>query len=44
MDTENGEWFWRVNKNGKPYTGEYKVGMWKAPYHNSRACIKLMQD
>lgn len=44
MDTENGEWFWRVNKNGKPYTNEYKVGMWKAPYHNSRACIKLMQD
>jgi len=42
LDSENGEWFWRVDKNGKPYANEYKVGMWKAPYHNSRACIKLI--
>jgi mannobiose 2-epimerase len=41
IDTENGEWFSRVNILGRPYTSEYKVGMWKAPYHNSRACIKL---
>lgn len=42
IDPENGEWFWRVNKTGHPYTSEYKVGMWKAPYHNSRACMKLI--
>jgi len=42
IDTENGEWFSRVNKTGRPYTNEYKVGMWKAPYHNTRACIKLI--
>jgi len=41
IDSTNGEWFWRVNKEGTPYTSEYKVGMWKAPYHTSRACIVL---
>ena len=41
IDHTNGEWFWRVDKNGKLYTTDYKIGMWKAPYHNSRACIVL---
>lgn len=41
IDKKNGEWLWRVHKNGKPYTTDYKMGMWKAPYHNSRACIIL---
>lgn len=41
IDPTNGEWFWRVNKEGTPYASEYKVGMWKAPYHTSRACIVL---
>jgi len=41
IDKTNGEWFWRVNKKGELYTSEYKIGMWKAPYHTSRACIVL---
>tara|TARA_R110001583_G_scaffold335_5_gene3039 strand:- start:2129 stop:3310 length:1182 start_codon:yes stop_codon:yes gene_type:complete len=41
IDHKNGEWFWRVDKKGKLYTNDYKIGMWKAPYHNSRACILL---
>ncbi len=41
IDYENGEWFFRVDKNGIPYTKEDKVSMWKAPYHTSRACIML---
>ena len=41
LDFKNGEWFWRVNKEGVIYTNECKMGMWKAPYHNSRACIVL---
>lgn len=41
IDTENGEWFFRVDKNGKVYINEDKVSMWKAPYHTSRACIIL---
>ncbi len=43
IDRVNGEWFFRVDKNGNPYTGEDKVSMWKAPYHTSRACIILNQ-
>lgn len=41
LDTINGEWFFRVDKNGKVYTEEDKVSMWKAPYHTSRACIEI---
>lgn len=41
VDHKNGEWFWSVDKNEKPNTSDYKMGMWKAPYHNSRACIIL---
>ncbi|SFZ93450.1 mannobiose 2-epimerase [Flaviramulus basaltis] len=41
IDYENGEWFFRVSKEGKVYTEEDKVSMWKAPYHTSRAFILL---
>jgi len=41
IDHKNGEWFWRVDKNRKLYTSDPKMGMWKAPYHNSRACMIL---
>ena len=33
-----------VDKNGKVYTEEDKVSMWKAPYHVTRACIKLINS
>jgi cellobiose epimerase len=43
IDYKNGEWFFRVNRKGEPYyTEENKLGPWKAPYHNSRACIEIM--
>jgi len=43
-DREKGEWFFRVNKKGKPYLSEEdKVGPWKAPYHNTRCCLKIMK-
>lgn len=42
IDHENGEWFFRVDSNGKPYTSEDKVGPWKCPYHNSRAMIEVI--
>lgn len=41
IDQKNGEWFWRVAKNRNLYTSDPKMGMWKAPYHNSRACMIL---
>lgn len=43
IDRKNGEWFFRIDENKKPYTGEDKLGMWKCPYHNSRACINLLR-
>ncbi|MEO0293244.1 MAG: AGE family epimerase/isomerase [candidate division WOR-3 bacterium] len=43
IDYKNGEWFFRVNREGIPYYEEDKVGPWKCPYHNSRACLELME-
>ncbi|WP_298237058.1 AGE family epimerase/isomerase [uncultured Algibacter sp.] len=41
LDFEHGEWHFRVDNKGAVYTQEDKVSMWKAPYHTSRACIKM---
>lgn len=43
IDHENGEWFFRIDKNNVPYKNEDKLGMWKGPYHSSRACIILLK-
>jgi mannobiose 2-epimerase len=43
IDYQNGEWYWKVNRNGKPYTNMEKIGFWKCPYHNSRACLEMMK-
>jgi mannobiose 2-epimerase len=43
MDNKNGEWFWGINEQGEVMPGEDKVGMWKCPYHNSRACIEIIK-
>ncbi len=43
IDTKNGEWYFRVNREGIPYLDEDKVGPWKCPYHNSRACIEIIE-
>jgi len=42
IDHSNGEWFWRVNRQGTPYREDEKAGFWKCPYHNSRACMEIM--
>ncbi len=44
IDHENGEWFFRVDENNRPYKEEDKLGMWKCPYHNSRACVVLLEQ
>ncbi len=43
IDHEHGEWFWRVSRNGVPALDEDKVGPWKGPYHNVRACLEVME-
>ncbi len=43
IDSEYGEWYFRVNQNGEPYLEEDKVGAWKCPYHNVRAGLELVE-
>jgi mannobiose 2-epimerase len=41
IDHVNGEWVWGINAAGALMDHEDKVGMWKCPYHNSRACLEI---
>jgi mannobiose 2-epimerase len=43
LDKKNGEWFWGINENGQVMTADDKAGLWKCPYHNSRACIEIIK-
>ncbi|RYZ28135.1 MAG: N-acyl-D-glucosamine 2-epimerase, partial [Chitinophagaceae bacterium] len=42
-DDTNGEWRWGVSEDHSPMKDQDKVGIWKCPYHNSRACIEIVQ-
>ncbi len=42
LDLKNGEWFWGVDENNKPMPEEDKLGIWKCPYHNTRACLEIL--
>ena len=42
-DKQFGEWFWGVKEDHSPMKNEDKVGIWKCPYHNSRACIEIIK-
>ena len=44
IDSVNGEWHFRIDSDFTPYTSENKLGMWKCPYHNTRACIQLLKN
>jgi mannobiose 2-epimerase len=47
IDPINGEWWAKLNRQGAPYPDypadpdQCKVGPWKCPYHNSRACFEV---
>lgn len=43
LDKQHGEWLWGINANGQMMMGEDKAGIWKCPYHNSRACIEIIK-
>jgi mannobiose 2-epimerase len=40
VDRVHGEWFWRIDENGRPDPALPKVSEWKGPYHASRACLE----
>jgi mannobiose 2-epimerase len=41
-DLDGGEWHRRVSRDGRTRIGFEKVGPWKCPYHNARACLEIM--
>lgn len=43
IDKVHGEWFWRIDDDGYPVDSEPKVSMWKCPYHNGRALMRLIE-
>ncbi|MCI9071283.1 MAG: N-acylglucosamine 2-epimerase [Lachnospiraceae bacterium] len=40
---EGGEWYWRVDENGRPDLAKPVVEPWKCPYHNGRMCMEMMK-
>ncbi|WP_166333060.1 AGE family epimerase/isomerase [Sphingobacterium chungjuense] len=43
IDYEHGEWHWGRDAALNIMAGEDKVGFWKCPYHNARACMEVLQ-
>ena len=41
-DLARGDWHRRVTRDGALRSGYEKVGPWKCPYHNARACLEVM--
>lgn len=37
------EWFWLLDKEGRPYENKPIVEPWKCPYHNGRMCIEVIR-
>ena len=42
VDHVHGEWFWRINPDGRPDKKLPKVSEWKGPYHATRASLETM--
>lgn len=43
VDPTGGEWYWGVDRDGKPLLHEPKISAWKCPYHNGRACLEMIE-
>ena len=41
LDRERGEWRWGIFDDYRPMDDEDKIGFWKCPYHNARACLEV---
>lgn len=41
--SKTGEWYWGIDENNEPLTKMDKIGMWKCPYHNARACLEMIR-
>lgn len=43
IDSKQGEWFWGRTEDNKLMPGQDKAGIWKCPYHNSRAMLEIIK-
>lgn len=43
VDSESGEWLWYATDTGTKSKMFNKISNWKSLYHNSRACIELLE-
>ncbi len=43
LDVNHGEWFWGIGEDDRVMINEDKAGLWKCPYHNSRACMEIIK-
>lgn len=42
-DPLTGEWYWRLDPDGRWFPDDTIAGFWKCPYHNSRACLESIR-
>ena len=42
VDKKNGEWFFGILPGGRPDHSKCKISEWKGPYHNTRACMEIL--
>jgi cellobiose epimerase len=42
-DPQTGEWVWGINADHSVMQGQDKIGIWKCPYHNGRACMEIIK-
>ncbi|MEO6395941.1 MAG: AGE family epimerase/isomerase [Devosia sp.] len=42
IDRRRGEWFGEIDPDGHPKRASPKIGLWKCPYHNGRACMEIV--
>ena len=42
-DRHYGEWVWGVYADYSVMSGKDKIGIWKCPYHNGRACMEMIK-
>jgi mannobiose 2-epimerase len=43
LKSPTGEWFWGIDEGKEPMFRNGKIGPWKGPYHNGRACIEILK-
>lgn len=43
IKSPDGEWYWGIKVDHTIMKGQDKAGLWKCPYHNSRACLEIMK-